>query len=76
MKKLGTRCFAVKVGAVVLGVPVLIDVDRHRDGKFFGPSSSLVGDRAARSLVADALRANPHQAAKILAEALTAVASG
>lgn len=76
MEKPGTRCFAVKVGAVVLDVPVLIDVERHCDGKFFGPSPSLVGDSAARGLAADAIRTNPHQADQILAEIWATAASG
>ena len=61
-------CFAVRVGSVVLDVPVLIRPNDHCDGKGFGPGGSLFGDESALHLVADAIRANPHLGEALLAE--------
>jgi hypothetical protein len=66
MEKPGYRCFAVKVGDVVLDVPVQLEPDRHSDGKNYGPQPSQFGDASARALLADMIRYNPAQAEDIL----------
>lgn len=62
----GSKHFAVKIGDVVLGVPLPLESDRHCDGKGFGPKPSQFGDASAQALVADAITCNPKQAEKIL----------
>ncbi len=51
--------FAVRVGALVLRAPVLLEPGRHSDGKGFGPQASLFGDDSAARLLVDAAIANP-----------------
>ncbi|MGH7720295.1 MAG: HNH endonuclease [Gemmatimonadaceae bacterium] len=50
----------VKVDNVTLGVPVRLDRRRHAQGKRGAPSPRLIKDGAARRLLDDALRQNPH----------------
>jgi hypothetical protein len=66
MEKPGHRCFAVKVGDVMLDVPVQLEPDRHSDGKNHGPQPAQFGDESARALLADTIRRNPAQAEDIL----------
>lgn len=69
MEKPGPKYLAATVDPVVLDVPMLLDPERHCDGKGFGPSPSRFGGESARRLLVDAMRANSHQAEAILEHA-------
>ena len=53
--------YAVRVEIVVLRRPVKLTLDRHTDGKSFGPGASLFGDASARNMLDDIISSNPSQ---------------
>ena len=57
---------------VCLKNPVRLILQRHTDGKGFGPSPAHISDGAASSLLEDMIRANPDQEAA-LSEILRAI---
>ena len=75
MEKLRVGQFAVKVGPVILDVPVKINTARHLDGKTYGPGQNYFGDKSAQRLVADAILLNPQKAEAILDHVWTKISS-
>ena len=51
----------VVIENVVLRRPVKLTLDRHTDGKSFGPGASLFGDASARNMLDDIISSNPSQ---------------